>query len=515
MARDAIAESLWPHLSALIGETTGLHFPPERRDDLRRGLTEAAVEFGFSDSAACANWLLSSQLTPAQIRALASHLTIGETYFFRERKTFDVLQQKILPELISARRGRDQRLRLWSAACSTGEEAYSLAILLHELLPDWNDWNVTLLATDINARFLQKAVAAVYGEWSFRDCPVSFKDRYFTRTHDQRFALKPQIARRVKFAQLNLAEDTFPSLTNDTNAMDVILCRNAIIYFTPQCARRLAENLHHALRDGGWLSVSPSECSQTLFKSFATQNFPGAVLYRKTTAITGVQTEALPAWDAQSRTENTVHSRSPQPTGTPQTAIDPVVAAPRPRITASLRTAQEQYDRGRYVEAAETLTAFITAEPSMPGTDTERSSAFSLLARALANTGDLAAALRWSARWIEADKVDPAAHYLHAMASQELGDRATARQSLQRSLYLRPDFALAHFALANCARSEGRSAEAQRHDANALAILRVRPPEEIVPESDGLTAGRLAEMIAALSTPASAAAVPPASRALQ
>ena len=156
--------------------------------------------------------MLSGTLTRPQLHALASHLTVGETYFFRERKTFDALSNVILPELISRRRGREQRLRLWSAACCTGEEAYSLAILLQQLLPDWKDWNVTILATDINERFLQKAAAGIYGEWSFRDCGPLFKERHFTRAPDGRYQVAAHVRDWVKFAQLNLAEDSFPSL---------------------------------------------------------------------------------------------------------------------------------------------------------------------------------------------------------------------------------------------------------------------------------------------------------------
>jgi len=111
----------------------GLHFPRARWPDLQRGLAGAAREFGFDDVTACTDWLLSAPLTKAQLEVLASHLTIGETYFFRDRQTLAALAEQILPDLIRARRGREQRLRIWSAACCSGEEPYTLAILLHQL----------------------------------------------------------------------------------------------------------------------------------------------------------------------------------------------------------------------------------------------------------------------------------------------------------------------------------------------------------------------------------------------
>src|SRR5262245_45039167 len=176
---EAIPDSLWPHVSAVIASHTGLHFPRERRTDLQRGLADAAAELGFEDARSCAHWLLSSEPTKPQLDTLASHLTVGETYFFREPKAFAALAADILPALIQKRRGNEQRLRLWSTACSTGEEAYSLAILVRQVLPDWRHWQVSILATDINGRALQKAVQGVYGEWSFRDTPPEFKERYF------------------------------------------------------------------------------------------------------------------------------------------------------------------------------------------------------------------------------------------------------------------------------------------------------------------------------------------------
>src|SRR5262245_38410480 len=136
MRTDPAVEQALPRISELIARTIGLHFPPERRADLQRGLESAAAELGFENGAACAKWLLSAPPTPVQLNTLANHLTIGETYFFRERKTFDALESHVLPELIRAR-STERRLRIWSAACSTGEEPYSLAILLQQLLPQW------------------------------------------------------------------------------------------------------------------------------------------------------------------------------------------------------------------------------------------------------------------------------------------------------------------------------------------------------------------------------------------
>jgi chemotaxis protein methyltransferase CheR len=354
-----------------------------------------------------------------------------------------------------------------------------LAILVQRLLPDWADWHIKILATDINERFLQKAAAGVYGEWSFRQSAAGFKERYFVPTADGRLAVAPQIRNCVSFAQLNLAGDAFPSLATDTNAMDVILCRNVLIYFTPAHAHKLVQNLRHALMDEGWLAVSPSECSQALFSGFTAVNFPGSVLYQKCQGAA----VSPPSW-------------RPAPVLTPMPNTVPAFEAPpRPNATAAdavigapdtLEVAESLYGQGRYAEAA----SAVLRNPEGPRT-------FSLLTRALANKGQLSEALAWSERWIAADKMDCAAHYLHAMILEEQGAREAARRSLNRAVYLEPEFALAHFALGNLARADG-SGEATRHFENALHLLRACPPDLPLPESDGLAAGRLMEIIATM-----------------
>lgn len=492
------AETQWGRLIELIAERMGLHFPRERRAELERGLAGAAEELGFEDVAACTDRLLSGPLTRAHLKVLASHLTIGETYFFREKKTFESLATHVLPALIHARRGRLQRLRLWSAACCSGEEAYSLAILMGQLLPDLAAWHVTILATDINPHALRKAVTGVYGEWSFRDAPAGFKERYFTRTAERRYAIRPEIQKLVTFEHLNLVEDVYPALATDTNAMDIILCRNVLMYFTPGQIPKVIGNLHRALIDGGWLAVSPSETSQTLFPQFVTHNFPGVILYQR-------KTTGGPAHDVRPpmvpRTADLFVPLAPavSPPWIPPVPAVQTPSAPPPENPASVDAratpramAASLYEKGRYAEAVDVLLAVVAEHAP-------ESAVFSLLARALANQGRLADARSWCDRWIAADKLNAAGHYLRAVVLLEEGLQDEARRSLKKAVYLDPNFVLAHFALGTFARSRGRHDEATRHFANTLHLLSRLGPDDLLPESDGLTVARLTETTTALA----------------
>lgn len=482
----ALSSPLLSRLSEWVATQTGLHFPPERWGDLERGIAAAAPDFNFPDGESCARWLLSAPLTRHMNKVLASHLSVGETYFFREKRSLEILGEQVLVQLLQSRRQNEQRLRIWSAGCSTGEEAYTLAILLDRLMPDLKEWNITILATDFNPEFLRKAAQGVYGEWSFRDAPGWLRERYFTKSGDGRFEIHPRIRKMVTFSYLNFVDDVYPSLSNNTSAMDVIFCRNVLMYFTAQRAKQVVGNFYRALVDGGWLIVSPTEASNGLLSPFTPVEFPGAVLYRKTA-------------DAGLR---------PLVGGQPQPLWFEEVEVARPMLPA------EPMQVPPAALSMPPAPALMAAPPSHAQADqlpapqaAEREAPFSL-ARSCANQGRLSEALTWCEQAIAADKLNPAHQYLRATILQEQGRHDIAIQSLMRALYLDPDFVLAHFSLGNLHQAQGRYRQAQRYFANVLALLRKHPPDEILPQADGLTAGRLAEIVTSLlaSLPQPAAA---------
>lgn len=461
--RCVLPDGLLSGLSDFVAARIGLHFPQERWRDLERGLVAATPELGQPDAAACVRWLLSAHLTRSHIEILASHLTVGETYFFREKRSLDILETQIVPALLRSRRAGERHLRIWSAGCCTGEEPYSIAMLLDRLIPDQTAWTITLLATDINPRFLRKAAEGVYGEWSFRETPEWIRTRYFKRRKDGCFELSAHIRRKVTFSYLNLADDVYPSLLNNTNAMDVIFCRNVLMYFTAQRAKNVAWNFHRSLVEGGWLIVNPAETSATLFPFFTAVEFPGAVLYRK------------------AQDDAPGHTATGDKTPALQPDLFPAEAVP-------LLAPEE-----RQPEPPGQATTMAPVDPRPHGQEDRE--ALSLHARACANQGRFDQAIEWCGKAIAADKLNPAHHYLLAAIQQEQGQVDVAAQSLNRALYLDSGFVLAHFALGNLRLSQGRHREAERHFTNALAALRAHPHDEMLPESEGMTAGRLVEIV--------------------
>ena len=459
MADDETPDGLIRDVSQLIESEMGLHYPPERWPDLQRGLLTAGSDLGYAEADAnkIAERLLAAPLNKRQIEALAGALTVGETFFFRDRATFTALEHDILPALIATRRTGSRHLRLWSAGCCTGEEPYSLAMLIARLLPDREDWRVTILATDINPRFLQKAEEGVFAEWSFRDVPPWLKQRYFTQTPNGRFAILPYIKEMVTFRSLNLAEDAYPSLVNGTHALDVIFCRNVLIYLSAAQTQKVVGNFIKTLIPGGWLSVSATEASPVLFRDFETVNLPGVTFYRK-------------AQNRSTAASNVVPSL---------TALTSIPLQPEH---------QESEEQERSLSASSPISAHAPDSPL----NAEESL---LKARQCADMGDLPMAQKWCEAAISTDKLNPISYYLRAMILQEEGRAEEAIQALKQTLYLQPDLVLAHFALGTLTQQQGRPREAEKHLDNALQLLQFYRPEDILPQSEGITAGRLTEMI--------------------
>jgi chemotaxis protein methyltransferase CheR len=474
---------LLPALSELLSRQIGLHFPQERWPDLMRGLNGVARDLKCKDTQACMLQLLSSPLSRPQIEVLARHLAIGETYFFREPQVFEALQEHALPALIHKRRQTDRRLRLWSAGCSTGEEAYSLAIMLQRAIPDFREWNITILATDINPQALEKAAAGVYGEWSFRNGPAWLRERYFKSVGKGLYEIVPDVRDMVTFAYLNLAEDAFPSPSSKTSAMDIVFCRNVLMYFEPALAASVVSKHHQALVEDGWLIVSPSEVSQASFERFQPVYLTGAILHQKCKAARQA-IEAAPLIKPAAMADlkrNTVKQTATVKAPLSRPALTPITDAEYQHVLALFR-------QSRYTEAADATRQLL---------DTRQRDARTmvLMGRIHANLGELAASLPWCEQAVAADRLNAASHYLLGTILQELGRGPEAVPAYKRALYLEPDFVLGEFALAMLYRDQHRTHEAARHFANALLILDGHAEDDVLPESDGMTAGRLKEII--------------------
>jgi chemotaxis protein methyltransferase CheR len=464
-----LLEAQMARFTTFVETRIGLRFSPSSNGELERKIAHAAWGNGFAGSAEFVEWLTRTPQSEEELQSLASHLTIGETYFWRDVETMRTLQERIIPELVARRRAEGNYLRIWSAGCATGEEPYSIAILLTETIADIQDWNVTILATDINPRFIEKAIRGVYRDWSFRDAPSWLRDKYFSATDDGGYEISPALMQMVDFRMLNLAADSYPSLFSNTNAMDLVFCRNVLMYFSPQAMRDVVGRLARSLTPGGWLVVSPTEIPHV-------QGGPFGVV-----AFSGVHFLCREGAPEPRRAAPPVEQPDP-----PASRVE--VSSPAFPLEERLERAADLHGRGLYLEAAEALRGLLGIAP-------EHGEALALLARTYANLGRLPLAREWCEKAIRADPLSPSRHFLLATILEELGDPPAAQRAFRRALYADPDFVLAHFSLGHSMFRQGRKRDGERHLRNALALLQARGREETIPESEGTKVGRLRDTI--------------------
>lgn len=211
---------------------------------------------------------------------LVTLLTNGESYFFRDKEQFSLLRNHILPELIQ-RKQDSKTIRICSAGCSSGEEPYSIAILLHELIPDLEQWNLLILGVDINQTALEKAKNGIYSSWSFRSVDPHVKQQYFKLAND-RLEIDQAIKEMVNFQTLNLIKDEFPQPNSELRDMDLIICRNVFIYFERLAIAKVLNKFYHTLQPLGYLLTGHAELSNQNLNCFQIKVFSESLVYQRT-----------------------------------------------------------------------------------------------------------------------------------------------------------------------------------------------------------------------------------------
>jgi chemotaxis protein methyltransferase CheR len=484
----ALPEPLLIRLGEHIAKQFGLDFPQHRRRDLDhavrsaydRHLDRAGLE-GF------VHRLLSSTSTH-DLQLLIEHLTVGETYFFREMRSLELIGQQIVPDWLQSRELDDRPIRIWSAGCATGEEPYSVAILLGKLIPDLK--HLTILATDLNVSFLERASAGVYGEWSFRGTPEWLKHSYFSGLPRRRWSISPLVKRMVTFRQLNLMEDVYPSPLNGTDGLDLILCRNVLMYCTSRAMKEILRRFHRCLADRGWLIVGTAEVACTVFNGFDRVSLGDTTIYRKQSLRRAIVKSHAETVDRLVAEKSVVVKEAEETAPREGAPIDLVPRSPRniSKSSTTYEQAFELYQSGDYPEAEQMSLALLSANPN-------DSLVALLLARIYANLGKFREALDQCQRALAENKMFAAAYYLRALILEEQGLLDEAGSSLQRATYADSRFILGHFALGNLAAKHAALGNPSKHYENALALLAQCEPDEIVPESEGLSAGELRRIV--------------------
>ncbi len=513
-ASPAVASKVTPPLgygdylrfARLVHERFGLYFPEKRRAELEQGVRRAFAASTCSELDEYFQLLQDSTKGALHLEQLVNALTVCETHFFRDAAQIDALYNHVLPEIIRRRRSL-RTLRVWSAGCASGEEPYTIAMLLRELLPDLEQWSITILGTDVNTEAIDRAQKGLYSEWAFREERAKqWRPRYF-RQIGKHYELNPDIRRLVTFAPLNLVEDNYPSYESNTRYMDLILCRNVTIYFTEAVTRRVIERYYEALVDNGWLVVGHSEHSLGTYQRFQVRNFPGAIFYQRT----GQPTLMPQDWDwltAMAEEDKSRPAAPALPTVTPTTTrpatapFAPATSAPaatRPQTGPFQR--RELPDDGDPLEYAGELLVLGRSEEARDlllkvfGANSTNSRACILLGQAQANLGNWRDAEQWCRKAIHMDKLALPAYYTLSLVLQHQGQIDPAIEAMKKVVYIDRLHVLGHYGLADLYHSNGQLPQALKSLDNARRLLESRPASDVIPDSGGITVTRLREAI--------------------
>ncbi len=486
-----LPESTLNKLSHVVADQLGLNFPPNRWVDLERGILSAARELGIKETIpAVTEWLSGANLTSEEFSVLATFLTVGETYFFREPAGFEIFRTTIIPELIRERQCGDQYLKIWSAGCCTGEEPYTIAMLLKELLPDLQNWKITILATDINRNFLKKAQTGIFSPWSFRETPMEVKNKYFSPS-GKNWEINPDLKKMISFEILNLADDLYPSMLTNTQNIDVIFCRNVLMYFKPAQVGQVAHRFFQSLAEKGWLLTSAVELNDEYFSDFAVLKYNQGIFYRKVPKDDNI----IHSPRVNMAAGNSVNSGKPAPSLKVKPAqsvprlSSPVPSRPKATTTNLLSTGEvrDLFEKGQYHQCAQQCIRLLEKKSS----DID---VFTLLVKSYANSGNLAEARRWGDKLLLQDGATADSYCLVATIMIEKNETSMAESILKRALFMDQNHVLAHFLMGNLSLRNGNRRTAVKHFKNVRDLLSAFPGNDIVTGFEGLTADRIIEI---------------------
>ncbi len=463
----------------VVRRRTGLVFRAGRRDTLSAAIARGVQRTG---APGLGSYLARLEAEPALLDELVGEITVGETYFFRDPGQLGVIFDEVVPALLQDRPSGP--LRIWSAGCATGEEAYTLAILFEQrgLLP-----RVSIVATDLSKAALALARRAHFGRWSLRGVSSDIVARYFTASGN-RFRLTPELRGSVDFRHLNLAEDSYPSLATGISGMDLILCRNVLIYFDAETIARVARHLMDSLSPHGWLVTGASDpplgdvvpCEVVLTAAGLAYRRPGRRGVRAPVVSRGQRLEATA----------TTALPPPRAPGVREVPWERTTLWARPREHSTpapdVEGAARAYEARDSAEAAD-----AASQLEGPGTD---AAAWVILVRSCANRGALDAAGRACAAGLDAHRTSAELAHLHGLLLLESGRLPEAAAALRRALYLDRGMAVTHLALAYAHVRMGHSGRAGQALRNAERLLARMPPSAPVPAADGELAGRLLDV---------------------
>jgi chemotaxis protein methyltransferase CheR len=440
---------------ALLARRLGWSFADNDLGQLAQVLRQRSAERGYSPGSYLA-WLAAGEHAD-ELAALAEELTITETYFFRHGEQLRAVIENVLPERLAAR-STQRMLRMLSVGCSSGEEAYTLAIAAREAQPD-PSWMVSVLGVDANPAMLSKAVEGRYSTWALRETPDAIRQRWFRQHEDGCYEVLPELRQDVRFRHANVADED-DQLWRAAE-YDVIFCRNLLMYLTSATAGTLVRRMMRALAPGGYLFLGHTDSLGSRPDGLEAQHSHHTFYYRRlSTESAGAPARRSPRSEAPSRRK-----------------VPAAHAGPGTHERALVLLGDE-----RFAEALEIVEGQLPIRPQ-PGD-------MLLHAVLLAQSGRIEEAEMQCRRLLDIDGLYADAHQLLAVCLEGGATVDVAIGHYRLAAYLDPAFAMPRLRLGLLLRRRGDHREAGAELERALRLLREERDERIALFGGGF--GRIA-----------------------
>lgn len=273
-----IGEDEFKKLRDFVYVQCGIYVPDNRTYLMENRLANRLKELNLKNYEEYYHYLQYDPGKAHELNRLFEVITTNETSFYRNPPQIKVFQENVLGELLGQLRGSGKRLRIWSAGCSTGEEPYTIAMVLHEILGnEISNWDIRITANDLSARVLEAAREGAYSEYALRTTPPELVDKYFDKV-GKTYRVKSSLKRLISFGQINLNDR---AQLKRVERSQVVFCRNVIIYFDDDMKKRVISAYYDNLLPGGYLLIGHSESLHNISRVFKPYHHPGAIVYKK------------------------------------------------------------------------------------------------------------------------------------------------------------------------------------------------------------------------------------------
>ncbi len=274
-----ISDEEFTQLRDFIYDKSGIYIADNRKYLLENRLANRIKLLNLKSFGEYYYYLQYDPRKQQELNKLFEAVTTNETSFYRNPPQLKIFQDKVLPEVLDAIRAKGPKsLRIWSAGCSTGEEPYTLAIILHEVLKgEIGQWSIRITANDLSEAVLLSARRGIYTEYALRTTPKEIVSKYFT-LEDGKYKIVPEVKQLISFGQINLSDK---AQCKRVERSHIVFCRNVIIYFDDEVKKRVIGSFYDNLLPGGYLFIGHSESLHNITRAFKPIHHPGAIIYRK------------------------------------------------------------------------------------------------------------------------------------------------------------------------------------------------------------------------------------------